>query len=276
MVEAVDPRKVLKDVCRVLEYQPLGIIITVYTHNTSIDDTHLYTITKENNSFNFLLDDSSLNIDSIDSFIKIISKQVIQEISISNGTDTTLLFACGEPGCMDNQRVAAMKIQRGFKSSRGYAAWKYSPQRLQQQGFFETSFGKKSKRKPVVKRMVSTSDSWKEPSCPEGQQWNQYFERCDSAFGKKNFIQEANARSRRKGTVGTFGRWCRRQNLDTDGKVSLRCINKAKRSGNTTLIRRAVYAQNIKAYAGAKRSGAKRKSSFGTCSREIKYLQKIV
>jgi hypothetical protein len=76
--------------------------------------------------------------------------------------------------------------------------------------------------------------------------------------------------------MGTFGRWCRRQHLDTDGKVSLRCINKAKKSGNTTLIRRAVYAQNIKAYAGAKRSGAKRsgarKSSFGTCS-EIKYLK---
>jgi len=88
---------------------------------------------------------------------------------------------------------------------------------------------------------------------------------CDkkaSSFGKKKnlFIQEANARSRRKGTVGTFGRWCRRNNLDVNGKVSLRCINKAKKSGNTKLIRRAVYAQNIKAYAGAKK---KRRVSFG-------------
>jgi len=81
-------------------------------------------------------------------------------------------------------------------------------------------------------------------------------------FGKKRnrlFIQEANARSRRKGTMGTFGRWCRRNHLDVGGKVSLRCINKAKRSGNTKLIRRAVYAQNIKAYAGAR----KRRSGFG-------------
>jgi len=82
-----------------------------------------------------------------------------------------------------------------------------------------------------------------------------------SSFGKKkNFIQEANARSRRKGTVGTFGRWCRRNHLDVNGKVSLKCINKAKKSGNTKLIRRAVYAQNIKAYAGAKK---KRRTSFG-------------
>jgi hypothetical protein len=96
-----------------------------------------------------------------------------------------------------------------------------------------------------------------------------------SSFGKKKnlFIQEANARSRRKGTVGTFGRWCRRNRLDVNGKVSLRCINKAKKSGNTKLIRRAVYAQNIKAYAGAKK---KRKASFGarTRARVCKRLKK--
>jgi hypothetical protein len=150
---------------------------------------------------------------------------------------------------MDHQRVAAMKIQRKFRRSRGYAAWKYSPQRLQQEGFFnETSFGKR----------------------------------------RQNFIKEANKRSRRKGTLGTFGRWCKRQGLDTDGKVSLRCINKAKRSGNTKLIRRAVFAQNIKAYSGARRTGAKRsgakkgrkgrKSSFGRKrnSGEIGYLRKLI
>lgn len=81
------------------------------------------------------------------------------------------------------------------------------------------------------------------------------------SFGKKNFIQEANARSRRKGTVGTFGRWCRKHKLDDNGKVTLKCINKAKKSGNTTLIRRAVFAQNIKAYSGAKK--------------DIKYLRRL-
>jgi hypothetical protein len=74
-----------------------------------------------------------------------------------------------------------------------------------------------------------------------------------SSFGKKNnFIQEANRRSRQKGTVGTFGRWCKRHGLAPHGKVTLKCINKAKKSGNTTLIRRATYAKNIKAYEGAR------------------------
>jgi hypothetical protein len=83
-----------------------------------------------------------------------------------------------------------------------------------------------------------------------------------SSFGrKKRFIQEANRRSILKGTVGMFGKWCKSQGLATsDGKVTLRCINKAKRSGNTTLIRRATFAKNIGGYSGAKH---KRRTLFG-------------
>jgi len=236
MVEALDPRKILKDAVKLLDYEPLGLHISVYVYDFSIDNTHLYFITKENGRLNFVIENSSLNLDSIDSFLKAITYYAIQGLTISNGFTETSLFECDPAECMDYQRSekerSANKIQKNFRRSRDYAAWKYSPQKLQQEGFFnETSFGK----------------------------------------GRRNFIQEANKLSRRKGTMGTFGRWCRRQHLDTDGKVSLRCINKAKKSGNTTLIHRAVYAQNIKAYAGAKRSGA-RKSSFGTCS-EIKYLK---
>jgi len=82
-----------------------------------------------------------------------------------------------------------------------------------------------------------------------------------SSFGrKKRFIQEANRRSVLKGTVGMFGKWCKSQGLAKDGKVTLRCINKAKRSGNTTLIRRATFAKNIGGYAGAIH---RRRSHFG-------------
>ena len=93
-------------------------------------------------------------------------------------------------------------------------------------------------------------------------------------FGKKNktFIQEANKKSRKKGTVGTFGRWCKSHGLATaDGKVTRRCINKAKKSGNTTLIRRAVFAQNIGGYAGAVKY-----NSFGMNLKNIeKYLHSL-
>jgi len=81
-----------------------------------------------------------------------------------------------------------------------------------------------------------------------------------TVFGnKKRFIQEANRRSILKGTVGSFGKWCRSQGLDKDGKVTMRCIKKAKKLGNTKLIKRATYAQNIGGYAGA----VHRRSKFG-------------
>ena len=82
---------------------------------------------------------------------------------------------------------------------------------------------------------------------------------------KKRFIQEANRRSRLKGTMGTFGKWCRSKKLDSEGKVTMRCINKGLRSGNTKIIRRANFARNIGAYKGAVH---RRRSRFGSYSSE--------
>ena len=79
-------------------------------------------------------------------------------------------------------------------------------------------------------------------------------------FGRKRkFIQEANRRSVLKGTVGLFGKWCRSQNLASDGKVTMRCINKGLKSKNTTIVRRANFARNIGGYKGA----VHRRSRFG-------------
>ena len=75
------------------------------------------------------------------------------------------------------------------------------------------------------------------------------------SFGKervKRFIQEANRRSQLKGTAGSFKSWCKSQRLtDSAGRVTRKCIARAKKSGNTRLIRKAVFAQNIGGYAGA-------------------------
>jgi len=73
-------------------------------------------------------------------------------------------------------------------------------------------------------------------------------------FGKKKFIQEANERSRRKGTVGSFKRWCKRQGYS---KVTTACINRGKRSKSLTTRRRAVFAQNIRP--------KKKSAHFGDC-----------
>ena len=51
------------------------------------------------------------------------------------------------PGIFPDPSRAATPIQQGFRKSRGYAAWKYSPERLASQGYFENNlnFGKKRK-----------------------------------------------------------------------------------------------------------------------------------
>lgn len=73
-------------------------------------------------------------------------------------------------------------------------------------------------------------------------------------FGKKRvkFIQEANEQSKRKGTVGSFTRWCKRQGYP---KVTTRCIERGKKNKSLKIRRRAIFAQNIRS--------KKRNYSFG-------------
>jgi len=59
---------------------------------------------------------------------------------------------------------------------------------------------------------------------------------------KKSWIQEARARMERKGTVGAFTKYC-------GGKVTQACIERAKRSGNPTLKKRAIFAENMRKIA---------------------------
>jgi hypothetical protein len=75
-----------------------------------------------------------------------------------------------------------------------------------------------------------------------------------SRFGKKKFIQEANERSRQKGTVGSFKRWCKSQGYP---KVTTACINRGKQSKSLKTRRRAVFAQNIRS--------KKKRYTFGEC-----------
>jgi hypothetical protein len=94
---------------------------------------------------------------------------------------------------------------------------------------------------------------------------------------KKNFIQKANRRSRLKGTLGSFGRWCRSEKLDQNGKVTMKCIQRGLRSDNVKIRKRANFARNIKAYVGAKkrvRFGKKKKVSLKDLVNKIKKNKK--
>jgi hypothetical protein len=97
-------------------------------------------------------------------------------------------------------------------------------------------------------------------------------------FGKKkraNFIQEANERSRRKGTVGTFTRWCKSHGYPM---VNTACIQAGKRSGSVLTRKRAVYAQNIRSKSQTYQFGKKIYKTKGTLKsvlNDIKELKKI-
>ena len=95
-----------------------------------------------------------------------------------------------------------------------------------------------------------------------------------SRFGKRipkqKFIQTAVAKMRKKGTLGSFKRWCIKNRLiSKSGKVTKKCIALAKKSPNLKIRRRAIFAQNIKAYKGAKKS-----SKFGKKTRKTRKTTK--
>jgi len=78
-------------------------------------------------------------------------------------------------------------------------------------------------------------------------------------FGKKKvkFIQKAFKSFERKGTTGSFTRWCKSKGFPG---VTTACISAGKKSKKSKTRKRAIFAQNI------------RSRSFGSFD-EIKYLR---
>ena len=58
MVEALDPREILKDTIKLLNYEPLNLTISVLVYDFSIDDSHYYHITKQDGRLNFVIENS--------------------------------------------------------------------------------------------------------------------------------------------------------------------------------------------------------------------------
>ena len=85
------------------------------------------------------------------------------------------------------------------------------------------------------------------------------------SFGKKKrFIQKAVDSFEKKGTKGSFTRWCKKNGFP---KVTTGCINLGKRSTNLRTRRRAIFAQNVK-----RTSFGKKKNNL---INDIKYLKSI-
>jgi len=68
----------------------------------------------------------------------------------------------------------------------------------------------------------------------------------------KNFIQNANSKIKKKGTEGKFGAWCKKQGLDFNGEVTKKCIDKAMKSEDSSVVKMANFANNIGGFHNAK------------------------
>jgi len=67
---------------------------------------------------------------------------------------------------------------------------------------------------------------------------------------EKKFIQKAVKKMEKKGTEGSFKKYC-------GGEVTMDCINKAMKSKDPDLVKKANFAKNIKAYKGSKHESIK-------------------
>lgn len=73
----------------------------------------------------------------------------------------------------------------------------------------------------------------------------------ESKEGKEKFIQKATKKMETKGTEGKFGRWCKKEGLDSDGEVTKKCISAAMKSEDPAVVKMANFAKNIGGFKGA-------------------------
>jgi len=86
----------------------------------------------------------------------------------------------------------------------------------------------------------------------------------------EKFIQKAVKKMDKKGTEGSFKEYC-------GGEVTKSCIDKAMKSGDPKLVKKANFAKNIKAYHGAEHKKKSVKESLQlTESEMIDLIEKIV
>ena len=87
---------------------------------------------------------------------------------------------------------------------------------------------------------------------------------------KEKFIQKATKKMEKKGTEGSFTEYC-------GGEVTKSCIDKAMKSGDPKLIKKANFAKNIKGYKGATHKKKTVKESLELTESElIDLIEKIV
>ena len=145
-MENVDPRKVIKYCFKLLESYPNeSLTLEIYTgleDAVKLSEFEVFYVIKYEDNFEIGFDskNENLNLKNVNQFLELLKNHVITIIDLTNrlgGINNRLtIFRCEDNKCLDARRFAANKIQSSFRKSRDYAAWKYHPERLRKQGYF--------------------------------------------------------------------------------------------------------------------------------------------
>jgi len=152
----IDPRIVLKDAYKLLEHQrglKLDIVVGSIEYRMVYLFGNFIIVAKdlENDRMYHISDP----INTVDDFIKFTDNQPISEIILNYddphlGEQMILLFDCRGNNCMDVKRIAAKKIQKRFRKSRGYAEWEGNPnreyRRIKAEGLFKNDHSSDNSR----------------------------------------------------------------------------------------------------------------------------------
>jgi hypothetical protein len=137
----------------------------------------------------------------------------------------------------------------------------------------EVTSSETAKRKKTAIRVIDSTRPYisKRPKTGFGKRIRSKNNKMSPKTNKnKKFIQSALSKMRKRGTLGSFKKWCIRNKLiSASGTVTKKCINLAKKSKSLKIRRKAIFAQNIKAYQGARKGSKKtQKNTMGKKSRK--------
>jgi hypothetical protein len=98
--------------------------------------------------------------------------------------------------------------------------------------------------------------------------------RSNYRFGKKkvNFIADAFKKSEKKGTTGSFTRWCKSHGYP---KVTTACIKRGLRSKRKVIRKRAQFAKNIRSKGRKYSFGKKGNVHLNKINNDINYLKRL-
>ena len=166
-MQNIDPREIIKHCFEILKLYPdESLILEIYTgieNGEYLSNFEIFYVTKHENNFEISFENNNgiLILNNINQLLKLLKNYVITIIGLQNRLENShnsfTLFRCENKECLNIRKSSANKIQSSFRKSREYAAWKYHPERLKKQGYFDENSDlpvKENKKIPLSNQQV--------------------------------------------------------------------------------------------------------------------------